>query len=142
MIRFLFHHRSRMVDVVEVLGVAVLAAAAWRLVREDSGWLAWIFFALILIEYGFIRFCTTMRWYKNAQRYEGIELQFRKAMSPTVYVILIGGLVFQTLPSTVILAVTALLIAVVAHVNVILLYLKRRDHDPLPVNFFSHNKFV
>ncbi len=131
-----------MIDVVEFFGVVLLAAAAWRLIREDSGWLAWTLFAVILIEYGFIRFCTTVRWYKDAQRYEGIELQFRKTMSPTVYALLIGCLVFQALPSAIILSVIAILLAVVAHVNVILLSLRRRDTQDMPVNYFSHNKYL
>ena len=107
---------------------------------KGFGWLGWLLFAIIVALYAFIRFCTTVRWYKNAKRYEGIELQFKKAMSPTVYVVLLGSILFQILPSSIELAVMLFMLAVIAHVNIILLYLKHRDTQDLPVNYFSGNK--
>lgn len=140
MITALFNHRSPALYAVEALGVIGLIAMTWRMAMKDFGWLGWLLFAIILALYAFIRFCTTVRWYKNAKRYEGIELQFKKAMSPTVYVVLLGSILFQIFPSTIELAIMLFMLAVIAHVNVILLYLKHRDTQDLPVNYFSGNK--
>jgi len=140
MITFLFNHRSPTLYVVEALGIVGVAAMAWRMAAKSFGWLGWLLLAVAVAIYAFIRFCTTVRWYKDAKRYEGIELQFKKAMSPTVYVILIGSILFQILPSTVVLAVIAFMLAVIGHVNVILLYLHYRDKQELPVNYFTGNK--
>jgi hypothetical protein len=140
MIGFLFNHRSKTLYVVEALSVLGLAAMAWRMAIKECGWFAWLMFAIVVAIYAFIRFCTSVRWYKNAKRYEGIELQFKKAMSPTVYITFIGSLVFQIVPSYIVLIVMTFMLAVVGHVNVILLYLKHRDTQELPINYFSGNK--
>lgn len=144
MLAFFFHHRSRILYVVEALAIAALAAMPWRMAVESASDLAWIMFAAIVIEYGFIRYCASRRWYKpclptgkDAAPLAGIELQFRKAMSPTVYVIAIGGLMFQWLPSAVLLVAIAVLLAVIAHVNVILIVLHHRDPAADPVNFLT-----
>lgn len=140
MIRFLFHHRSPTLHVVEPLGIIGLAFMAWRMTTLDCGWLAWVLFACIVALYAFIRFCTTKRWYKDAERYEGIELHFKKALSPTVYIAFLGSLLFIIFPSPIVLGIMVFLLAVIAHVNVMLLYLKHRDTQDLPVNYFSNNK--
>lgn len=140
MIRFLFHHRGRTIDVVEALGVLALGAAAWRIALMGSSTLIWIAFALVVAEYAFIRYCATVRWYKDAERYDGIELQFKKGMAPTVYVLLLGGLLFQLIPSSIVLLIMIAMLAVVGHVNIILIHLKGKDTQDLPVNYFSNNK--
>ena len=149
MIKFLFHHRSPTLYIVEPLGIIGLAFMAWRMTALDCGWLAWVLFACIVTLYAFIRFCTTKRWYKpclpagrDAERYEGIELHFKKALSPTVYIAFLGSLLFIIFPSPIILGIMVFLLAVIAHVNVILIYLHLRDQQDLPVNYFSGNKYV
>jgi hypothetical protein len=139
-IRILFHHRGRAVDVVEILGVIALGAAAWRMASAETSAAAWIAFALVVVEYAFIRYCATVRWYEDAERYEGIELQFKKGMVPTAYVLFLGGLLFQLISSLPVLLVMVAMLAVVGHVNIILLHLRSKDRDGMPVNFFSGNK--
>jgi hypothetical protein len=142
MMRFLFNHRSRFVDIVEVLGIIGLAAIAWRAISLEAGWLTWTFYIIVILEYAFMRYCTTTRWYDGAERFEGVELQFRKAMIPTAYLLCLGSILFQLIPSSAILIALAILFAVIAHVNVILIHLHRRDKDPLPPNYFSHHKKI
>jgi len=142
MIAFLFNHRSPTLYVVEALAVIGLIGVGWRIAFSDLGWLSWLLFAIVVALYAFIRFCTTARWYKDAERYEGIELQFKKAMSPTVYIILLGSILFQIIPSSIDLIVVIFMLGVVAHVNVILLYLHYRDKQELPINYFTKNKAV
>ncbi len=137
MVRILFHHRSPLIGIVEFLGVLGLAAMPWRMAFEASGSGAWILLALVAAEYAFIRYCASRCWYRNAPRYAGIELQFKKALSPTVYIMLIGGLLFQLFPSWFVLLIVALLLAVISHVNVILIILHRRDPANDPVNVLS-----
>lgn len=140
MLRFFFHHRSHAVDIVGMLGVIALAAMPWRMALDNGGAASWIVLGIAVAEYGFIRYCAAVRWYTDAARFEGIELQFKKAVSPTAYIVLFGGILFQIVPSTIVTAVMATLLAVIAHVNAILIYLHLRDRHPLPVNYFSHNK--
>jgi bacteriorhodopsin len=140
MMKFLINYRSRFVDVVEVLGIIGLATIAWRAIALETGWLTWIFYAIVIIEYAFIRYCATTRWYDDAERFEGVELQFRKAMIPTAYLLCLGSIIFQISPSATILIALAILFAIIAHVNVILIHLHRRDKDSLPPNYFSHHK--
>jgi len=142
MIAFLFNHRSPTLYVVEALAVIGLIGVGWRIAFSDLGWLSWLLFAIVVALYAFIRFCTSVHWYKDAERYEGIELQFKKAMSPTVYIILLGSILFQIIPSSVDLIVIIFMLGVVAHVNVILLYLHYRDKQELPINYFTKNKAV
>jgi len=142
MIAFLFNHRSKTLYAVEVLGILGLAAMAWRMATEGCGWFTWLLYALVIILCGFVRFCTTKRWYRDAERYEGIELHLKKSLSPTVYIAFLGSLLFIIVPSPVVLGIMIFLLAVIAHVNVILIYLHLRDTQDLPVNYFSGNKYV
>jgi hypothetical protein len=105
-----------------------------------GSWLGWTVFSIILAEYIFIRYCAIARWYADAERFEGIELQFKKALSPTVYILFLGNLSYVLYPHSVILIITAALLALIAHVNAILIHLHRKDKDTVPVNYFSHNK--
>lgn len=141
MIKLLFYHRSPLIAVIEALGAVAIVAVGVRAQAIGSDSLTWFALAAVIAEYLFIRYCATRRWHANAQRYEGIELQFKKGMVPTAYIILIGSALFQFIPHASTLIIMAILLAVVGHVNVILLYLKRRDREQLPVNYFSHNKF-
>ena len=140
MIGFLFNHRSKTLYIVEALGIIGLAAIAWRMTTMECGWLAWLLYALVIILCGFVRFCTTKHWYKDAERYEGIELHLKKSLSPTVYIAFLGSLLFIIVPSPVVLGIMVFLLAVIAHVNAILIYLHLRDTQDLPVNYFSGNK--
>lgn len=142
MLSFFFNRFSRMVLAMEVVGLLLFAIAAVRIWGGNASLLARILFATVLIEYAFIRFCTTRRWYRGVPRFSGIELQFKKALVPTSYILAIIGLLLLPFPSAVPLAVAALLLAVVAHVNVILLYFHASDRDPTPVNFYSSGAFL
>jgi hypothetical protein len=142
MITLLFNHRSPILYVVEALGILGLIAVGWRMVAKGFGWIGWLLFVIVVAIYLFIRFCTSVRWYRDAKRYEGIELQFKKAMSPTVYVMFIGSVFFQIFPSVIELAILVFMLLVISHVNVILLCLHYRDKQDLPVNYFSNNKAV
>jgi len=140
MIKLLFHHRSRFINLTEVLALILCAGIIWRLITTSGNWFSWTVFCMILAEYIFIKYCSTVRWYKDAGRFEGIELQFKKALSPTVYILLIGNLSYVLAPNIVILIITAILLAVIAYVDAILIHLHRKDKDSMPVNYFSHNK--
>lgn len=137
MIKFLFDRFSKMVLVMEIAGVVLLAISFLRLVLGKINIAQIVLFSIVLFLYAFIRFCTIMRWYKDVPRYSGIELQFRKAIVPTSYIIAITFAWFALIPSAIPLVLAAFLLAIIAHVNVILLYFHFRDHDPAPVNFYS-----
>lgn len=136
MVKSFFNRFSVMVRVMEVVGVLFMAALAVRLASSGSA-LSWTLFAVVLVEYAFIRFCATHRWYPSAPRGSGIELHFLKAVVPIGYVLALTGLFAFLMSPAPPLAVAALLLALIAHLNVILLYFHLRDDSLLPVNAFS-----
>ncbi len=101
-----------------------------------------ILFAVYVALCLFLRFCATKRWYPNAKRYEGIELQFKKAMIPTSYMMALTSSVGYFTGSTFLLWPVIILIGIIAHVNVILLYLHFKDKSTTPVNYYSGNKYL
>ncbi len=142
MIKFFFNRFSRMVLAMEIAGAAFLIAAALRIFPSSKSAALAILFSIVTALYAFIRYCASARWYKGTPRYFGIELQFQKALVPTSYIMAISLAWFSLSPSAFPLAIAALLLAVVAHVNVILIYLRSRDRDPIPVNFYSSGEFL
>jgi hypothetical protein len=141
-ISFFFNRSSRAVLAVEIAGVALLPLTAIACIIRDAGFLASASLIAIALMYLFIRACASVRWYRGAPRYSGVELQFKKALVPTSYAMAISELLYLALSLPAILVVAAALILVVAHVNVILVYFHRRDHDPTPVNYYSSGRFL
>jgi hypothetical protein len=137
MIAFLFHRESRVVQAMEAAGLLLLAGAVLRIGAGHASTLAAVLFLLDVALYAFIKFCAVRRWYPGAPRCAGIELQFVKAMVPTSYILPIAMAWFLAAASALPLGIAACLLAVVAHVNVILLVFHRRDRDPTPVNAYS-----
>ncbi len=137
MIAFFFNRNGLMVRLMEALGAALLIATIISFFVRGTSALAIALFLLIMIEYGFIRSCATVRWYRGLPRGSGIELQFRKALVPAGYAMTILLAFYLITQWTVLLGILAFLLAVVAHVNVILLVFHHRDRDPAPVNGLS-----
>ncbi|MFA4873992.1 MAG: hypothetical protein WC956_00890 [bacterium] len=142
MIKFFFNRFSRAVTAMEIAGALLLSLAALRSILMGTSVAQGILLSVVAALYAFIRLCTSVRWYRDAPRYSGIELQFRKAIVPTSYVMAIFLAWFAASPSAAPLAIAAFMLAVVAHVNVILLYLRSRDNDRTPVNFYSSGAFL
>jgi Ca2+/Na+ antiporter len=137
MLRFFFHRYSPMVRLMELIGFAGIVFVSWQFFAGRLSILESIFLILILIGYLFLRFCTMRRWYKAVSRSHGIGLQFEKAMVPSGYILAVMMWLFVILKSPAILAIVAFLLAVIAHVNIILLALHFKDRDKTPVNSFS-----
>jgi len=142
MIGLIFGRFSTAVKVMEGAGLCLTPFAIFRARLADAG--AWHYgsIAAILAIYAFIRFCASVRWYKGVPRYFGIELQFKKALVPTAYTMTIAFALYTVLGWLGFLLAGAFLLAVVAHVDVILLYFHFRDPDKTPVNFYSSGKFL
>lgn len=141
MIKFFFNRFSKMVSLMEVLGIIFMGAAFMRTANHASP-LTITLFAAVSVEYAFIRYCAIRRWHKDAPRYSGIELQFKKALVPTSYILAITGACLMLFSGLFLLIIAAFLLAVIVHVNVILIYFHRRDKDKLPPNFFSSGTFL
>lgn len=142
MLKFFFNKESKVVYAMEALGILVLAALVMTWWPAGKSAAIKTAFYLFVGLYIFIRIFATVRWYKNAARYEGIELQFKKALVPTSYIIpIFGGAVLFGAPPY-ILYFADLLLIVIAHVNIILIYFHVKDRESLPVNYFTHNKHL
>lgn len=133
MLKFLFNRFSRVVYAMEIAGI--IFTFLWFFRSPPK-----IIFGIAVLEYLFLRFCATWRWYKNAKRYEGIGLQFKKAMVPTSYIMAMASGVGYFTGSTLLLWAAIFLLAVILHVNVILLALHYKDKNTTPVNYYSGNK--
>ena len=142
MISLLFNRFSKAVIAAEVAGVILLLFGAARLILRGAGPFEYALIAATAFLYAFIRFCAGVRWYKDAPRYSGIELQFKKAMVPTGYAMALMGLWLSLLPSIAPLVILIAALAVVAHVNVILITFHLRDRDRTPVNHYSSGRFA
>jgi len=137
MLHFLFDHRSPFICVVELLAIVTFAFVIVHMAQHATPVAAWCLWAVVLVEFGFIRYCALRRWHRKGRRESGIGLQFKKAVSPNAYLLFLGSLCYLMTPSLVFPAVVAFLLAIIAHVNAILVYLARRDTSPLPINCFS-----
>lgn len=142
MLSFFFNRFSKMVFIMEALGVVLFALAAVRIFGGDASLFTRVLFFIVLAEYALIRFCASRRWYRDVPRYSGIELQFKKALVPTSYILALFGLILIATPSAIPLVIALLLLAIIAHVDVILLYFHFRDHDRTPVNFYTSGAFL
>lgn len=135
MLKFFFNRFSKVVYTMEILGV--LLTVGWVTQTKAVS----IPLVIYLVEYLSLRFCATLRWHKGAKRYEGIELQFKKAMIPTSYIMVLTSGVGYFTGTTFLLWVAIFLLAILLHVNVILLYLHWKDKNTTPINYFSSNQF-
>lgn len=143
MLKFFFNRFSNAVIAMELAGILLLAADVALLFFRRTEATHAALLLLIIALYAFIRLCAARRWYRDAPRWSGIELHFKKAMVPTSYVIAIVGLMDLVIPHpTWALATAAILLIAVAHVNAILLYLHRRDRDEAPPNYYSSRRFA
>jgi len=141
MISLLFNRFSRAVIAAEITGLALLIAGAVRFVHRGAGIAGLASLAAAALVYLFIRICASVRWYRGVPRYSGIELQFKKALVPTSYAMALMGAWLLAMPSVVPLIILVIVLAVVAHVNVILIRFHLRDRDRTPVNFYSSGTF-
>lgn len=137
MLKIFFNRYSPVVRLMEFIGLVGIAFVSWQLFAGRLSILESIFLILILIEYLFLRFCMMWRWYPDVPRSCGIGLQFEKAMVPAGYILAIMLWLFMLVKSSAILAVVVFLLAVITHVNIILLYLHFKDRDRTTVNSFS-----
>lgn len=142
MIALLFNRHSTSVKVMEGVGVVLLPFALIRCRMTDAGIWHYALIAAIMLIYAFIRFCATVRWYKGVPRYSGIELQFKKALVPTGYTMAISFALYLIFGWLAFLIACAFVLAVVAHVNIILIYFHYRDPDRTPVNHYSSGRFL
>ncbi len=143
MLKILFNRSSPVVRLLEIVGV-VNSFFYLRSVIEAFDLTTWLFLFLLLC-YLFIRVCDLIHWYPGEPRGLGIEVHFKKALVPTSYILSIASLFcLLSLPivtlSVVILA--DILMLIIAPVNGILLWFHCRDHDPMPINYFSLNKYL
>lgn len=165
MLRLFFRRDSRIVRVLEVLGIALLGWLLWR-----GGWRDWSavqvaalwgFLALV----AFLRFCATKQWYPRSASCVlrpapcvprrdpvdvrrttyagragcfGIETHFRRAYVPVPYIMTcVGCWCLAGYPPGILYLVIPLLL-LIAYSFVVLLYLHRKDRDCTPVNYFSN----
>lgn len=163
MLKFFFNKESKVVYAMEALGVIFLIALVvtwWPSGKSVSQQTA---FFLYIILYLFMRFCTIAKWYdtngRNTlippalstkhetqdtrhEKHPGIELHFKKVMVPTSYILAIFSLFLLIGAPGFMLYFADFLLVIIAHVNMILIYFHVKDKETVPVNYFSHNKYL
>ncbi len=134
MLKFFFNRFSKVVTAMEILGVVF--TLLWLSKSPPK-----ILITVYIAQYLFLRFCASWRWHKEAGRYEGIELHFKKVMTATAYLLAITSGVGYGTGSSFLLWVANLVFAFILYVNGTLLYLYYKDKNKTPINFYSGNKF-
>lgn len=140
MLKLFFDRFSKIVYFLEILGIVFSIGWITKLLQNPISLGVKIGLALYFFEYLFLRFCATWHWYPRTKRYLGIELQFKKAMIPTSYLLAIASGAGYFWGSTGMVWVAVFLMTLIAHVNVILLTLHFQDSSTTPVNYYSSSK--
>ncbi|MDO8526360.1 MAG: hypothetical protein Q7T03_01585 [Deltaproteobacteria bacterium] len=143
MLKLFFDRYSKIVLLMEIMGVAFTLAWIYKLAQSpDPSRLISILLAIYSVEYVLLRFCASRRLYKNAKRYEGVELHFKKGMIPTSYGMALASLLGFWTGSTILLWVMIFVMGILLYANFTLLYLHCKDKSKTPVNYYSNKKFM
>lgn len=158
--KFLFHYTSKFLLLLEAIGVLGLITLIITWWPGNKSIVTNIFFSILFVIYLLIRFFATFEWYnEDGQKgfsfnkrkkvegplnfnYPGIELQFKKALVPTSYILPIFTWLLVIGAPSFLLYIAVILLAIILHVNIILFYFYIRDNGSLPVNHFTHNKHI
>lgn len=145
MLRFWFHRDGlfpRFLEGIGLLGSGLILSHEGPLAQGLRPDAATCLFLLLLGGSLFIWACDWIRWYAPQDRDLGIAVHFRKARIPTSYILVIT--VLGTLAGLrYLIVIPALLcLSTVVAVNGILIHFHHRDKDPLPINYFSSNKYL
>lgn len=148
-LKILFNRESLVVRSLEAVGVFLSLLYFWK--NGAHLGLTSILYLFLFLSYLFVRACDSIDWYRRKDlnpadpRQVGIRVQFRKAIVPSSYILAVTSvLAVLGIPylSLGVLVLAVLMMLVVAPVNGILIYFHLKDNDPLPINFFSSNRYV
>ncbi|PIR21449.1 MAG: hypothetical protein COV45_01495 [Deltaproteobacteria bacterium CG11_big_fil_rev_8_21_14_0_20_47_16] len=89
-----------------------------------------------------MRFCSLWHWHHQAKRGEGIEQQFTQVAVAAIYGFLVTNLAALSHILAFLIYPIAVVLASVSAINATLLYLWYKDPSRVPVNFYSHRKFI
>jgi hypothetical protein len=142
MLKFFFNRNALTVKIAELSGLVLLMPATFICLAKNPGIIIRVLFIAFFAIYAFLRACAGFRWYKNAPPGAGIELQFKKALVPTSYIMLLTGILLLITSPVAPLSVGILMFTLIAHVNAILIYLHFQDGDKTPPNFYTSRRFV
>ncbi len=137
MLKFFFNRFSIMVKISEAAGFLLLLWLGRKIFFFEASTSSKILFVCTASLYLFIRTCAMIHWHRDAKRFTGIELQFKKALVPVAYIMTIFNAAALVASLTPFLAAEFLLLLFMAHVNVILLWLFWKDDETLPAASLS-----
>ena len=132
MLKFFFNRFSKVVYSMEIIGYILLVPATFIFFRDATGLFQKAIFIITFILFAFIKYCATARFYTNRPHYSGIERQFKMSMVPTSYIFALTCFLLVVSDSVTVLIVSSILLVLIAHVNVIFLYLNFRDTEDFP----------
>lgn len=121
MLKFFFNRYSFMVTLMEILGIIGALLILRQISTGGYSYSHKIIFYLILALYMFLRFSCLVSWHRGKKRSEGIGLHFLKAMVPTNYIMAVSTWCYIAFKNLAIIVVAAFLLAIIAHVNIILI---------------------
>ncbi|HPW44940.1 MAG TPA: hypothetical protein PKU96_01045 [bacterium] len=137
MLKFFFNRFSVMVKISETAGFLLLLWLGKKIFFLEASASSKVLFLCIAFLYLFIRACAMIHWHRDAKRFTGIELQFKKTLVPVAYIMTIFNAAALVADPTPFLAAEFLLLLFMAHVNAILLWLFWKDDETLPVASLS-----
>lgn len=143
MLKFFFNRSSLIVRSFEVVGL-ILSIFIFKSRLSSGGWLMRLYL-LVCVFWVFLHVCVWIRWYPSESRGRGIEVHFRKMLVPAAYLVVLTSLLLLVpffLPAFFALLFANLIFGIMVFINVSLIYFYFQDQDPMPVNFFSANRYL
>lgn len=134
MLQFLFHRNSRFPRCLEGVGTLLALITLYQSFHP--------LMLLIVLLCLFICGCDWYPWYPPADRGLGIQVHFRKARIPAAYILVITTWAYLSGLTYPVMVPALVGLLVVTTVNGILIYFHWQDKDPLPINYFSANKYL
>ena len=140
MLRFWFHRDSLFPRLLEILG-AVVSVLILKQELPHPDLATWLYL-LLWLNILFVLGCDWKNWYAPEDRSLGIAVHFRKARIPTAYLLAITSPLYAAgMRYSIVVPALVFMVAIVA-VNGILIHFHHHDKDPLPINYFSSNKYL
>lgn len=137
-----FNTHSRTLWAAEILGALLAAALFWS--GRWAGLSTGIQVALVVAwaSYLALRLFSLRRWYPGPTRGEGLEQHFSQMKVAATYGFLAATVAAISHILSFLIYPIAVVMGFVTLITLTLIYLHKKDTSPIPVNFFSHRKYL
>lgn len=137
-----FNARSWTIRGSEIAGWIALAILYYWQRWDGLSTTAQLALAIIWAGYAFMRLCSLIRWHKNAHPGEGLEQNFSQLSVAAIYGFAVANVAAITHILVFLVYPIALILAAISGINATLLYIFSKDTSTVPINYYSHRKYL